>query len=327
MEAVVNIALFGAVAVGVLEIIDWILPERQKQKISDASLLTWNWLDDNRALDYLRKFKNYKDQVKISAAIQGMITAGIAAVATYAYFYGNESERQLFWFGVGVVAAAPLVIWVAHPKILAWITNGKNSVEYFMRSTVSVLPVLLIMFLFESQIKHFFPEHAQLTEAPAAPLQSALVGAFVSFSSVILYFWYINIALALFWLLSLVTFSPPPSPCAIIARGRRAAWEAAVRHFTVLLVLTGALAAGAPSLANDLTLPKTAADALKAACAKAGGKYSEGDNIYGCGTDCAGKPGTDCTVTCMAGKRCTAQVIGGRRPRSVADALTKPGRH
>ena len=102
---------------------------------------------------------------------------------------------------------------------------------------------------------------------------------------------------------------------------------AAVRHFTVLLVLTGALAAGAPSLANDLTLPKTAADALKAACAKAGGKYSEGDNIYGCGTDCAGKPGTDCTVTCMAGKRCTAQVIGGRRPRSVADALTKPGRH
>jgi hypothetical protein len=100
-----------------------------------------------------------------------------------------------------------------------------------------------------------------------------------------------------------------------------------VRHFTILLVLTGTLAAGAPSLANDLTLPKTAADALKAACAKAGGKYSEGDNIYGCGTDCAGKPGTDCTVTCRTGKRCTAQVIGGRRPRSVADALVKPGKH
>ena len=85
------------------------------------------------------------------------------------------------------------------------------------------------------------------------------------------------------------------------------------------LVIVAALAA--PASARDLTLPKTAADALKSACDKAGGKFSQGDNIYGCGTDCAGKPGTDCTVTCMAGKRCTAQVIGGRRPRSVADAL------
>jgi hypothetical protein len=86
------------------------------------------------------------------------------------------------------------------------------------------------------------------------------------------------------------------------------------------------LALAAPAAASDLTLPKTTADQLKAACDKAGGKFSQGDNIYGCGTDCAGKPGTDCTVNCQAGKRCTAQVVGGRRPRSVADALTKPGR-
>jgi len=99
-----------------------------------------------------------------------------------------------------------------------------------------------------------------------------------------------------------------------------------VRYSILLFVLTGALVAGAPSLARDLTLPKTPAAALQSACDKAGGKFSQGDNIYGCGTDCAGKPGTDCTVTCMTGKRCTAQVIGGRRPRSVADALTKPGR-
>ena len=98
-----------------------------------------------------------------------------------------------------------------------------------------------------------------------------------------------------------------------------------MRYFTILLVLTGALAAAAPSLANDLTLPKTAADALKAACAKAGGKYSEGDNIYGCGTDCKGGAGTDCLVTCEPDKRCTAQVIGGRRPRSVEQALA-PGK-
>jgi hypothetical protein len=99
-----------------------------------------------------------------------------------------------------------------------------------------------------------------------------------------------------------------------------------VRHSYVLFVLTGALAAGAPARANDITLPKMPAAALQSACDKAGGKFSQGATLYGCGTDCAGKPGTDCTVTCSADKKCTAQVVSGRRPRSVADALTKPGR-
>jgi hypothetical protein len=104
-----------------------------------------------------------------------------------------------------------------------------------------------------------------------------------------------------------------------------------VRPITNLVILAGALslclAPGTPSLARDLTLPKTTADQLKAACDKAGGTFSHGEKLYGCGTDCAGKPGTDCTVNCTADKKCSAQVIGGRRPRSVADALMKPARH
>lgn len=106
-----------------------------------------------------------------------------------------------------------------------------------------------------------------------------------------------------------------------------------MRPITALVIPAGALALclalslAAPASARDLTLPKTTADQLKAACDKAGGKFSQGDNIYGCGTDCAGKPGTDCTVNCSADKKCSAQVIGGRRPRSIADALMKRGRH
>lgn len=98
-----------------------------------------------------------------------------------------------------------------------------------------------------------------------------------------------------------------------------------MRSITVLALLA-ALSAAAPAFARDMTLPKTSADELKAACAKAGGKFSQGASIYGCGTDCNGKPGTDCTVDCVEGKRCTTQVVGGRRPRSVAEALTKAAR-
>jgi hypothetical protein len=91
--------------------------------------------------------------------------------------------------------------------------------------------------------------------------------------------------------------------------------------------LIGVLGVSAPSLARDITLRKHTADELKSACEKAGGKFSQDDKGYGCGTDCLGKPGTDCTVFCPSGERCVVQVVGGRRPHNVAEALTKPERH
>jgi hypothetical protein len=100
--------------------------------------------------------------------------------------------------------------------------------------------------------------------------------------------------------------------------------ESAVKHLAALLVLTGALALNNAANAKDLTLPKTSADTIKSACDKAGGKFSQDAKSYGCGTDCHGGPGTDCVVYCETGQKCTAQVIGGRRPHSVAAALTKP---
>jgi hypothetical protein len=102
--------------------------------------------------------------------------------------------------------------------------------------------------------------------------------------------------------------------------------EAAVRQLRVLLILIGVLGLSSPSLARDITLRKHSADEIKSACDKAGGKFSQDDRGYGCGTDCQGKPGTDCTVFCQAEKRCVVQVIGGRRPRHVLDALKKPTR-
>jgi hypothetical protein len=97
-----------------------------------------------------------------------------------------------------------------------------------------------------------------------------------------------------------------------------------VRHLISLIILGGALACSGAALAGDVTLPKTSADQLKDACTKAGGKFSQDAKGYDCGTNCQGGPSTDCIVHCTADQKCTAQVIGARRPRSVAEALTKP---
>ena len=101
-----------------------------------------------------------------------------------------------------------------------------------------------------------------------------------------------------------------------------------MRKLTALLVLSGTLAMSAPALAMDIHLHiKMSAEALQQACTDAGGKFSQGTAIYGCGTDCHGKPGTDCTVTCRPGKLCIAQAVGGRRVRTVAQALKAPGNY
>ena len=99
-----------------------------------------------------------------------------------------------------------------------------------------------------------------------------------------------------------------------------------MRTITALLVLTGALALSGAALARDITLAKTGVDELKSACAKAAGKFSQDAKGYGCGTNCLGGPGTDCIVHCVTNEKCSAQVIGARHPRSVAEALSKPAK-
>lgn len=97
-----------------------------------------------------------------------------------------------------------------------------------------------------------------------------------------------------------------------------------MRHLTSFLILTCVLVLSGAALAEESTLPKTNAEQLKDACTKAGGKFSQDAKSIGCGTNCQGGPGTDCTVYCPIDQKCTAQVIGARRPHSVAEALTKP---
>jgi len=100
-----------------------------------------------------------------------------------------------------------------------------------------------------------------------------------------------------------------------------------LRHLTVPLILLGVVALSGPSFANDIYLRKHTIDEIKAACSKAGGEFSQDTRGYGCGTDCHGKPGTACTVFCPNGERCVVQVIAGRRPHHVLEALKVPERH
>jgi hypothetical protein len=69
---------------------------------------------------------------------------------------------------------------------------------------------------------------------------------------------------------------------------------------------------------------KHSAAELKSVCDKVGGSFSQDANIYGCGTDCHGGPGTACVVDCKTDQTCFAQVTGSRRPTTLMNALQAP---
>jgi hypothetical protein len=91
-------------------------------------------------------------------------------------------------------------------------------------------------------------------------------------------------------------------------------------RITCLAIALGSFAS--PSSAAEVNLAKASAEQLKAICQKVGGSFSQSGNGYGCGTDCAGGKGSDCTVFCSnTANRCTAQVGGARRPKTFEQAL------
>lgn len=195
-----NIAIGSAVLVALLSLIDWILTERQKNKLSDHALRAWVWLDDNRSIDFLSKFKDYKAQVQASASIQAMITGVFAIVAAVLWFTESEDKFFVLWAAIGMLVAAPVIIWWLHPMIISWITKVDLSLAYLWRSTISVVPILLILIAFPQIGEMFQPPFS--IASTYTPVQSGLLGIFLSTASVILYLWYINLALFIGWMLS-----------------------------------------------------------------------------------------------------------------------------
>lgn len=94
-----------------------------------------------------------------------------------------------------------------------------------------------------------------------------------------------------------------------------------MRVSSAIVILIVTLGLTGPSAARDIRLHKRTLDEIESVCEKVGGEFSQDSRGYGCGTNCKGGPGTACTVYCLTDHRCIAQVIGGRRPTSVQNAL------
>lgn len=202
-----NVMIGSGFMVAVLTLIDFLLTDAQRKRLNDKALSAWVWLDDNRSVNFLDKFKDRDGQVQVSAWIHGFILVGTSISTLLSWFAGGSEWRFFAALWVGTVIAAPVAIWIVNPFLLSWITNGDKPLQYFLRSTVSVVPILfsIAMFPASSGIMLVGPDSSRFL-ARTPPIQAALLGAFMPTASILLYLWYINIALFLGWIISIVGF-------------------------------------------------------------------------------------------------------------------------
>ena len=106
-----------------------------------------------------------------------------------------------------------------------------------------------------------------------------------------------------------------------LSGGDAPCWEIVMRSLAVPVMLIGIFGLSVSSFARDVSIGKHTAEEVKSVCDKVGGKFSQDATGHYCGTNCRGGPGTDCVVGCKTGQPCFAQVIGSRRPTTLANAL------
>ena len=101
-----------------------------------------------------------------------------------------------------------------------------------------------------------------------------------------------------------------------------------MRYSTIPIIFAAILGFSVgSSMASETTMRKSSVEELKSVCDKAGGSFSQDAGGYGCGSNCQGKPGTDCVLNCKNNeKSCFAQVPGRTRPTSPLNALVRSPR-
>jgi hypothetical protein len=146
-EFLANLGLWVGAIIGVLTIIDWLLIEKQKKKITSWCESLWLWLEYQRVGRFLKFLMLYKVQVISSIIILlSFLYFGHRAL-TFSIVHSDPSiisglfEAFLSLLMLIVVFG---LSWKIHPKIISWTLKTNSIVKFYLRC---LLIILLFIFL------------------------------------------------------------------------------------------------------------------------------------------------------------------------------------
>jgi hypothetical protein len=150
--------LFGcsAAVVSSLASADLLLCDRQRKWINDRAIDFWNWLDDQRELNYLGYLRGFRWQ-RFVAILYSMFALLLALVTGYRMYSGeivSPDPLRVPYLGhhlLGALVAsffAALIMVRALAPVLNWVTKTEGSWAYIGRSLPMLFAAIAAFFAF-----------------------------------------------------------------------------------------------------------------------------------------------------------------------------------
>jgi hypothetical protein len=231
------VAIWLGITVGLIKLLDWLLSTKQKKYITDKLIIYWDWLDDNRAFEPLRRFQSSEIHLKIV----GYITI-IYSILLF-LFYKLEVVPGLLSVIMFFGAVCASIAIKSLGKYRNWKLNGNSVLLYALRSTIVfafmvILPIVAVLLLVVAWV---VVHEASFTfgELILQVILGFAVGFVSAFATLQIYFWSCSILYVVSILLLMAL-----SPIMRLILVRTIEYDKGpIAAISALLTLLGALAA------------------------------------------------------------------------------------
>jgi hypothetical protein len=154
-QMLASLGLWVGAGIAILTLVDWILTESQKKRLTGWGETAWLWLDDQRTGKFLEFLKRKPYQVAASIVLTVIfLAAAIAGVLALLPQIADKAVTVVIvLYCVGLALSMIFVAWKVHPRVAYWIIRSPSLVKFFgrsfMLSAAGVLLTMLIEYLME----------------------------------------------------------------------------------------------------------------------------------------------------------------------------------
>ena len=140
-----DISTIAGAVIGLLQVLDWFIPQRHKNRIRDFAETAYYLLDDQRTGKFLALLRNRKLQIGFSifthiamlvivTAFLGRVFLGWNINASLDLGRPRVYPIQAVVDVITLCISAIIISFYVHPKVSNWLGNSRSTIQYFCRA-------------------------------------------------------------------------------------------------------------------------------------------------------------------------------------------------
>lgn len=158
-DRLTDISMFVGVTIGLLTVVDWLLSDKQKEKLRDYFERLWVWLDDQRYGHFTRALRSRRIQKLLTGALYSILLIFQVSMVILHPEQLPKSFAKGPIIGGSLIALALIFLLSrkVHPRVIDWVVGRGAVVGFFARGAAAyvagMMTLLLILILMLSARK------------------------------------------------------------------------------------------------------------------------------------------------------------------------------